>query len=141
MMITNVTYLEESRVKVQVLIGGVAYEVEVEHHDRSRISTAGIPVSPEMANPQSSVLPTTAIGDSDVEAQADPRVSRSPVAGLVVKVLVEAGQDVQQNQLMLVLEAMKMETNITAAVAGKLKSLNVALGEAVTMGQVLLELE
>jgi methylmalonyl-CoA carboxyltransferase small subunit len=140
-MITNISYEEESLVKVQVLIGGVAYEVEVEHSERDWISTAGIPVLPEMANPQSSVLPTAAMGGSDVEAEADPRVSRSPVAGLVVKVHVQPGQDVQRHELLLVLEAMKMETNVTAPVAGKLKCVNVGAGDAVKVGQILLEFE
>jgi hypothetical protein len=42
-MITNGSYEEESLLKVQVLIGGVAYEVEVERSERDRISTAGQP--------------------------------------------------------------------------------------------------
>jgi methylmalonyl-CoA carboxyltransferase small subunit len=128
-------------VKVQVLIGGVAYEVEVERNERDLISTAGIPALPEMANPQSSVLATTATGGADVEADAGPRVSRSPVAGLVVKVHVHPGQQVQKNQLMLVLEAMKMETNVEAPMAGKITGVNVAPGDAVKVGQILLEFE
>jgi biotin carboxyl carrier protein len=140
-MITNGSYEEESLLKVQVLIGGVAYEVEVERSERDRISTAGIPVLPEMANPQSSVLPTAAMAGSDVEAEADPRVARSPVAGLVVKVHVQPGQEVQMHELMLVLEAMKMETNVTAPMTGKLKTVAVALGDAVKVGQVLIEFE
>ena len=51
----------------------------------------------------------------------EEKVCRSPVAGVVIKVNVEPGQAIQANDLMMVLEAMKMETNVTAPVAGKVK--------------------
>ena len=41
----------------------------------------------------------------------------------------------------MVLEAMKMETNITAPVSGKIKAINVAPGDAVTVDQVVVEFE
>ena len=52
-----------------------------------------------------------------------------------------AGQQLQVNDLIVVLEAMKMETAITAPVEGKLKSINVAPGEAVKANQVLVEFD
>ncbi len=45
------------------------------------------------------------------------------------------------NDLMVVLEAMKMETNVTAPIAGKLKSVNVSSRDAVKMNQILVEFE
>jgi len=42
---------------------------------------------------------------------------------------------------MIVLEAMKMETNVTAPVAGKVKSVNVQPGDAVKVNQILVEFE
>ena len=49
----------------------------------------------------------------------EEKVCRSPVAGVVIKVSVEPGQAMQANDLMMVLEAMKMETNVTAPGRGK----------------------
>jgi methylmalonyl-CoA carboxyltransferase small subunit len=74
-------------------------------------------------------------------AGADARVYRSPVAGLVVRVNVGTGQAVHVNDVLLVLEAMKMETSVAATTAGKLKCVHVAQGEAVKINQVLLEFE
>jgi biotin carboxyl carrier protein len=42
---------------------------------------------------------------------------------------------------MIVLEAMKMETNVTSPVAGKVKSVNVKAGDAVKVNQILVEFE
>ena len=53
---------------------------------------------------------------------------RSPIAGIVIKTNAQVGQQLQANDLLLVLEAMKMETNVTAPVAGKVKKLHVAAG-------------
>jgi methylmalonyl-CoA carboxyltransferase small subunit len=69
------------------------------------------------------------------------KVCRSPVAGVVVRVNAQVGQQIQANDALLVLEAMKMETNITAPVSGKVKAVNAGLGDAVQVGQVLVELE
>jgi len=61
--------------------------------------------------------------------------------GLVIKVNVRPGQAVEAGELVLVLEAMKMETNVTAPRAAIVKSVHVAAGDPVKLNQVLLELE
>lgn len=71
----------------------------------------------------------------------DDKVCRSPIAGIVQRVNVQPGQQLQVNDLLVVLEAMKMETNITAHVAGKVKSILASVGEAVKSGQPLIEFE
>lgn len=71
----------------------------------------------------------------------EAKVCRSPVAGVVVKLNVQPGQMLQTNDLMMVLEAMKMETNITAPVAGKVKTITVAQGDGVKVNQILVEFE
>ena len=58
-----------------------------------------------------------------------------------MKLNIQPGQILQTNDLMMVLEAMKMETNITAPVAGKIKKINVAQGDGVKVNQVLVEFE
>jgi methylmalonyl-CoA carboxyltransferase small subunit len=51
------------------------------------------------------------------------------------------GQQIQVGDGVLVLEAMKMETDITAPVAGKVSKVNVQVGDSVKGGQVLVEFE
>jgi pyruvate carboxylase subunit B len=68
-------------------------------------------------------------------------VMKAPMPGLVVRVQVEAGEQVSKGAPLIVLEAMKMENELKAAAAGVVKSIRVAPGEAVEKGQVLLEFE
>jgi methylmalonyl-CoA carboxyltransferase small subunit len=58
---------------------------------------------------------------------------------VVVRVSAQVGQAIQANDVLLVLEAMKMETVITSPVAGKVARVNVNAGDAVQAGQVLVE--
>jgi acetyl-CoA/propionyl-CoA carboxylase biotin carboxyl carrier protein len=58
-----------------------------------------------------------------------------------VKIAVEVGQDVAQGELVVVLEAMKMEQPMTAHRTGKIKSISASVGETVAAGTVLLEFE
>lgn len=71
----------------------------------------------------------------------DEKVCRSPIAGIVQRVNVQPGQQLQVNDLLVVLEAMKMETNITAHTAGTVKRILASVGEAVKSGQALIEFE
>ena len=63
------------------------------------------------------------------------------MAGVVIKVNIAPGQDIQANDLMMVLEAMKMETNVTSPVSGKVKTAKVAQGDSVKVHQVVVEFE
>ena len=54
---------------------------------------------------------------------------------------VGAGQQVRPNDVLMVLEAMKMETSVTVHHAGKVKKVNVAPGQPVKLHEVLVELE
>ncbi|MDV7145684.1 biotin/lipoyl-containing protein, partial [Tropicimonas sp. TH_r6] len=63
-----------------------------------------------------------------------------PLAGTVVSVDVSVGQKVSQGDTLLVLEAMKMNTNIGAPSDGTVTAVNVAAGATVTEGQVLVTL-
>jgi acetyl-CoA/propionyl-CoA carboxylase biotin carboxyl carrier protein len=61
--------------------------------------------------------------------------------GTIVKVAVAEGQQVDAGDLILVLEAMKMENPVTAHKSGAVTGLSVEVGAAVTQGAVLLELK
>jgi 3-methylcrotonyl-CoA carboxylase alpha subunit len=65
----------------------------------------------------------------------------APMPGTVVKVLVDEGDEVEEGQTLLVLEAMKMEQSVTAPHAGTVKALPYAEGARVSGGAVLAELE
>ena len=73
-------------------------------------------------------------------AHAGPVPLRSPMPGMVVKVLVEEGELVSHEQPLLIVEAMKMQNEIDAPVAGKIVNLSVKPGQAVEADQVMLEI-
>ncbi|WP_425914273.1 sodium-extruding oxaloacetate decarboxylase subunit alpha [Pseudomonas sp. GWSMS-1] len=62
----------------------------------------------------------------------------APLAGNIFKVLVQPGQAVEEGQLVIILEAMKMETEIRAFKAGTIGAVNVKVGDAVAVGDSLL---
>ncbi|MFT3853000.1 MAG: acetyl-CoA carboxylase biotin carboxylase subunit [Ilumatobacteraceae bacterium] len=64
-----------------------------------------------------------------------------PMQGTIVKVLVEVGQDVEVGQAIVVLEAMKMENQIAAEKAGKVKEIKVTAGQTVGAGDVVAVIE
>ena len=64
-----------------------------------------------------------------------------PMQGTIVKVLVEVGQEVEAGATVCVLEAMKMENNITADKAGTVKEIKVAPGDSVGSGDVVVVIE
>lgn len=65
----------------------------------------------------------------------------APMQGTIVKVAVEDGQQVESGELVVVLEAMKMENPVTAHKAGKVSGVSIEVGSAVTQGAVLLEIK
>ncbi|RRV34806.1 oxaloacetate decarboxylase subunit alpha [Stutzerimonas stutzeri] len=73
-----------------------------------------------------------------VPAGGEPQAA--PLAGNIFKVLVQPGQLVQEGDLVVILEAMKMETEIRAFKAGTVASVNVKVGDAVSVGDSLLSI-
>ncbi len=129
--------------KLQISIDAKIYEVEVEiaEEDFSPQSQDNHP-APAAATIQSTVLRTPPRPGASLNPEVnEANLCRSPLAGIVVRVPVVAGQQLQVNELMVMLEAMKMETAVTAPVAGKLKSVNVAPGDSVRANQVLAEFD
>ncbi len=119
--------------KLQIAIDEQRYEVEVEiTDDDTAPRPAYIPPIPAASRLGPAYQPSPA---------AAANVCRSPIAGLVIRVNAQVGQSIQPNDLLLVLEAMKMETNVVAAAGGRIKAIKVAPGDAVQLNQVLLEFE
>ncbi|AND39279.1 MULTISPECIES: acetyl-CoA carboxylase biotin carboxyl carrier protein subunit [Bacillaceae] len=65
----------------------------------------------------------------------------SSMAGTVLNVLVEAGQEVNAGQEVLMLESMKMEIPVESEAAGKVAEVKVSIGDFVNEGDVLIVFE
>ncbi len=74
-------------------------------------------------------------------AKKIPSKLASPMPGTVTKVNVSRGQEVKKGDVLLVIEAMKMENDIVAEGDGIVKSVNVTLGQNVIQGYVLIDFE
>lgn len=74
-------------------------------------------------------------------ANASGNSVTAPMQGTIVKVAVEHGQEVAAGDLLIVLEAMKMEQPLTAHKAGKVSAISAEIGVTVATGTVLLEIE
>jgi acetyl/propionyl-CoA carboxylase alpha subunit len=86
---------------------------------------------------------TRAIRDLSAAAAGPigPQPLIAPMPGLVVRVEVQAGDEVCPGQGLVVMEAMKMENELRSTGAGRVKRVLVAPGEAVEKGSVLIEME
>ena len=130
--------------RLQIGIEGRTYEVDVEVLQEDNLphvpSYGPYPSVPAtlQSTPRRDAEPAPPSSNGNVD---EARVCRSPVAGVVIRVNIQPGQQLQANDLMLVLEAMKMETNVTAPGPGTVKSINVQPQDAVKVNQILVEFE
>ena len=127
--------------KLKITVNDKTYEVDVEavEPETPAAPPRGYPVEP--ASVRVAAAPPRPAGPVEAGPVDEEKVCRSPVSGIVVRVGAQPGQQLQVGDILLVLEAMKMETNITAPVAGKVKAVRVAQGESVQSGQVVVEFE
>jgi methylmalonyl-CoA carboxyltransferase 1.3S subunit len=128
--------------KLKIRIDDEVYEVDVEVEDDGGAEPArsGYRTLPVASVPFAPAMPP-ASAPAPVPTASDEKVCRSPIAGIVVRINVREGQQLKVNDSMLVLEAMKMETNITAPFDGVVKNIAVTMGQAVQAQQVLVEFE
>jgi biotin carboxyl carrier protein len=122
---------------LRITIGNRSYEVTVE--DLSEGGQA-IP-TPRGVVPAAAPLSTPTPVASSSPQDAGPGSVISPMAGSILTVLVKVGDSVTKGQPLLILEAMKMENQISAPRAGTVKSVDAAEGTSVAEGHVLMTLE
>ncbi len=77
----------------------------------------------------------------EVGASKQVNAIKAPMPGLILEVSVSEGQEVEENDPLLILEAMKMENSIVSPRSGKIKSVVAIKGAAVEKGQLLIEFE
>ncbi len=128
--------------KLKVTIDQKVYEVEVEasEPEQRQLPPVGYLMQPAAVRVPAGPAPAAG-GPATGPVENEDKVCRSPISGIVVRVTAQAGQSIQTGDIILVLEAMKMETNITAPIAGKISKINVGAGDSVQAGAVLVEFE
>ena len=77
----------------------------------------------------------------EVGASKQVNAIKAPMPGLILEISVEVGQEVKENDPLLILEAMKMENSILSPRNGVIKSVTMTKGAAVEKGALLIEFE
>ena len=121
-------------------VNGVAFDVEIlgaplSEGDLPEVAAAAAPAAPVAAAPKAESAPAAPAAKGAAGA-GEP--VNAPLPGVVTKVLVAAGQAVKKGDTVVVLEAMKMENNITAECDGSVTGVCVAAGDSVLEGTTLL---
>ena len=115
--------------KYVATLNGKKYEVEIERVDEYRPLDRGAQASAPA--PILAAAAPAAAGGQTVEA---------PMPGKILDIKVKVGDAVGYGQCVIVMEAMKMETEIVAPAAGTVASINVSTGDSVETGAVLVTL-
>ncbi len=117
--------------KFLVNVNGTKYELEVEEIDAKAVPTA-TPAAPAAA-PAAPVKPAV----TQAAAPAGGTTVTAPMPGNILSVAVKVGDKVKAGQILLMLEAMKMENEILSPCDGTVTGVNVAKGASVETGTLL----
>lgn len=121
--------------KYNITVNGNTYEVEVEElgiessTTRPQVTNQTIQPKPQTVPKQQPKKQTEISSDGSVLA---------PMPGTINDVCVKVGDNVKKGQVLLILEAMKMENEIMANSDGEIKSVNISKGASVSVGDVLI---
>ena len=130
--------------KYVIRVNGSTYDVEVEEVPENRAASpsaekparpAPVPRSEPKATPRRETVPVPA------EAADSGNIITAPMAGTISKVLVKSGESVTRGDVLMVLEAMKMENDVMASGSAKILKVHVDAGAIVNAGDVLITLE
>jgi biotin carboxyl carrier protein len=113
----------------KVTVNGKAYDVVMEEAVENGKAQPAAPVKAE----ESVVVKPAASTGKDILVNA-------PLTGLILAIKVNPGDTVKNGQVLLILEALKMENEIVAPQAGVVKEINVQIGKTVNVGDIMLTL-
>lgn len=126
--------------KAKVEVNGIPFEVEMQgsslvEEALPTVSTeaAAAPAAPAAAPAAEPAAPAAAKSGPGAGAPV-----KAPLPGVVTKILVKESQSVKKGETVLVLEAMKMENNITAEADGTVTGICVSAGDSVMEGTTLI---
>ena len=118
--------------KFAINVNGKSYEVEVEEIGTDSVSAPAPSAAPAVkAAPAAKAAPAPKAGSTVVSA---------PMPGTIVDIKVKAGDAIKANQVLCVLEAMKMENEIMAPQDGTVAAVHVTKGASVNNGDALVSI-
>jgi len=139
--------------KFLIRVNGNQYDVEVEEIRDGMVITpaasipyvvASAPVAPATVAPQTQAPAAPAASAAQTKAAPSGSVGSvkvtAPMPGTILKVVAKPGDKVKKGQVLVVLEAMKMENEIVAPSEGVVATINVTGGTSVNAGELLASL-
>lgn len=132
--------------KYRVIVDGTAYTVEVESLGAGTPSPVPAPAAPVApAAPAAPVAPAAPAAPEAPAAPAAPApvaddamTVTAPMPGKILSIKVNVGDSVNSGDLVLLLEAMKMENEVFATASGKVTEIRVKSGDSVNTGDILM---
>ena len=118
-----------------ITVNGVAYSVSVEE-----TAAGAAPVAAAPAAPKAPAAPAAAPKAAAPAGAAGAVTVKAPMPGNILDVKVSAGASVKAGDVLVILEAMKMENEILAPQDGTVASVNVNKGDTVNSGDVLVSM-
>ena len=127
---------------LKITVNGMVYDVQVEEVSGAAAPVPAAPAAPAAAPaPQAAPAPPPKAAGPRRAGAADAEAINAPMPGTIVSVNVTVGQKVGKGDVLVVLEAMKMENEIMAPRDGVVASVNVSKGESVNSGTLLVSLQ
>ena len=135
--------------RYKVTVNGTAYDVLVEDMGGTQAAYAPVaqpapavvPAAAPVAAPQPVPAPVAATpAPAPAPAPAGASVVEAPMPGKILKISVAVGASVSSGDVLLILEAMKMENEISAPVSGTVREIRAREGDSVNTGDVLIVL-
>lgn len=130
--------------KYRITLEGKTYEMDVELigdggavKPVAKAAPASAPAQPAVSAPAA----TTAAPAQQANQEVSSGSVVAPMPGTVIKIVKNVGDEVKAGELVLILEAMKMENEISAPVSGKIAAINCTAGGTVNGGDVLFEVK
>ncbi len=129
--------------KFRLTINGVVYDVEAEELDGTTASStvAPAPKPVQKMNRESEVIVPSAPTSTSHTGGGHGITVEAPLPGAVLDVRASVGQAVVPGQIIVILEAMKMENEITAPIAGRIEAIHVQKGGTVSAQDPLFSVE
>jgi len=128
--------------KFNIKVNGKSFEVEVEEVGNI-LNVANSVQQPKISVAASAVTTPPAVASAPQETNqnatvpSDGEVITAPMPGKIMSIKVQVGQQVNAGDLILYLEAMKMENEIFCGISGAVKEIRVSEGSAVNPGDAL----
>ena len=124
----------------KVIVNGIRFDVELKQpiNPTSTLKKVRVEAPKAVARPAAPVTPAPAAAPAAPVAAGAGSPIKAPLPGTIIELKVNVGDTVKQGDVVLVLEAMKMQNNIESEYNGTVTSITVKQGETVMEGAVLL---